>query len=132
MAVSIFKTIREFFFPKKADLKVIEENKYAFIDLLPSIEAVLKSGNHLGQAKVIAKLMANLDDNNYEAFLNELHSVNMWGGSGAVWEVGFKDEAVELKFAKEMIKLIDLMKYSGIDIYRSNSVKRLFVKQLST
>lgn len=132
MPLSILQTIKWIFFRKKADPRIVKEYKTDFQDLLPKVEATLISGNHFGQARVIATLRRLLDENNMEAFITELQSVNMWGGSGAVWEVGFQDEALEIKFAEEMIKLIDLMKQSEIDIHRSNSVRKLFVKQLST
>ena len=56
----------------------------------------------------------------------------MWGGSGAVWEVGFTNENKELEriFILEIIKLLDLIKKSGIKSKGAQSRKKILKKFL--
>jgi hypothetical protein len=132
MAQSIIETIKWIFFRKKVDQNVVKKYKPDFQNILPKIEATLSNGNHFGQARVIATLRRFLDENKIEAFISELQSVNMWGGSGAVWEVYFENKGLEIEFYKEMLKLMDLMKLSGTECYGSNGVLIFFKQQLKS
>ena len=130
MLTSTIKFITNIF-QKRDSPKMVEEYKVAIDVILGKLELILSDGNHFAQSNVITNLRNYLEENNYVAFLNELHSVNMWGGAGAVWEVYFNDGNLEKRFAQKMIKLIDLMKQLGIDSYGSNSVRKLFFSQLN-
>lgn len=129
MIITIIKSIASLFREKNSQ-QIVLQNKFPFDIILEKLEKILSSGNHFAQAKVITNLRVNLGDNNYDTFIKELRSVNMWGASGAVWEVYFEDMHLEYRFAKEMIRLIDLMKQLGINFYASNSIRKIFMEDL--
>jgi methionine salvage enolase-phosphatase E1 len=129
MVTTIIKGIANLF-RKKNTQQIVAQSKFDIYIILEKLEEILSGGNHFAQAKVITNLKVYLDDDNYDTFIKELRSVNMWGGAGAVWEVYFDDMHLENRFAKEMIGLIDLMKQLGIDFYASNSVKKIFARNL--
>lgn len=59
-------------------------------------------------------------------FVKATNSLDMWGGSGAVWEVyiGAAEEAKT--FESEMVKLIDLMEESNILGSGIKPIRRIF------
>ena len=64
------------------------------------------------------------------AFNRLLHSVDMWGGSGAVWEVGPSrmDSSQVLSFRETIIALADWMDLQGTRFDRSRFITGLFRK----
>lgn len=57
------------------------------------------------QAQVVKSLIELLSKQKNEEFVKLVNGVDMWGGSGAVWEVHIEDRRNTREFEIEMIKL---------------------------
>jgi len=97
-------------FKKPKQLNICKEE---FEPILTNIIECLEKNKNKGQAEWVEKIKAALQNNDKMDFLVKL-SVDMWGGAGAVWEVGFKSVQDDKKFILEIIKLTELMENSGI------------------
>ena len=82
----------------KSVVRTIEEEAHQYMDILNAIHEILLTENYKGQAEVIKSLLVLLNTKQYSLFAERLTSIDMWGGSGAVWEVGFDDASIERKF----------------------------------
>lgn len=74
-------------FKKPKQLNICKEE---FEPILTNIIECLEKNKNNGQAEWVVKIKAALQNNDKKDFLDKLTSVEMWGGAGAVWEVGFK------------------------------------------
>ena len=113
--------------------KPLKENieKGKFLPILNNIIELLYENSNVGQAEWVEKIKSSLLENDNDSFKKKLTSVDMWGGSGAVWEVGFIDtDEREKKFILELIKLLDLIKESGIKSKGAYSRKNILQKFL--
>jgi len=92
--------------------------------LLKIIDSLHESSNKF-QAEYVKQILSAIQRNDVVEFKNKIVSVEMWGGSGSVWEVGgFNSQAAEKEFVVQIVKLIDLMKESGIKSKAARSVRR--------
>ena len=57
------------------------------VEILTEMGEILTAHGDYGHAEVTAKL-ARLAVEDDDAFVKEIQSVSVWGGSGALWEVG--------------------------------------------
>ncbi|RIA09721.1 hypothetical protein OE09_1567 [Flavobacteriaceae bacterium MAR_2010_72] len=108
--------------------KSIEENidKSEFEPVLNRLIDLLNESSNIAQAKWVEKTKSALLCNNIADFKRKINSVDMWGGSGAVWEVGgFKTKLNEREFILEIIKLTELMKSSGLKSNAAQSRSKL-------
>jgi hypothetical protein len=108
----------------------IKNSKSKYLDTLKNIEVILRNGKLHSQANVLENLSQNLKTEDYRIFLDEINSVNMWGGSGAVWEVYFEDKNLQRKFSFEMLELINLMEKTTVLGRGIKPLKKLFEKEL--
>ena len=118
----------------KNDSKYVElilEEKATYLSILSNIKDWLESSGNKGQVEVIEFLLQYLNQSDIPQFKKLLNSVDMWGGSGAVWEVGIKDEILMRKFQSEIIKLINLMDKTKILRRGIKSRKKLFLEDLN-
>jgi hypothetical protein len=114
---------------KKSNNEKIERKE--FLPILNNLIDLLNENSNFGQAKWVEKIKTSLLENDYDDFKKKLISVDMWGGSGAVWEVGFINaEEKEKKFILELIKLLDLIKSSRIKSKGAYSRKKILMKFL--
>jgi hypothetical protein len=74
--------------------------------------------------------MQNLITEDYHIFIDNINSVNMWGGSGAVWEVYFENQDIQRKFNFEILELINLMEKTKILGSGIKPLKKLFEREL--
>ena len=111
--------------------KPLKENieKDKFLPILNNLIELLYENSDNGQAECVEEIKSSLLENNIVDFKKKLISIDMWGGSGSVWEVGFIDaEEREKKFILELIKLLDLIKESGIKSKGAYSRKKILIK----
>ena len=88
---------------------ISEINKANFKLILIRLHVILKTKSK-GQAEWLNQLIGELQANSMSAFLIKLNGVEMWGGSGAVWEVGdFYSKEEEREFQLLIIQLVELM-----------------------
>lgn len=110
--------------------ELIKNAKSKYLDTLKNIEAILRKGELFGQENVVKNLMQNLITEDYQIFIDNINSVNMWGGSGAVWEVYFENQDLQRKFNFEMLELINLMEKTKILGSGIKPLKKLFENEL--
>lgn len=110
--------------------ELIKNAKSKYLDTLKNIEAILRKGELFGQENVVKNLMQNLITEDYQIFIDNINSVNMWGGSGAVWEVYFENQDLQRKFNFEMLELINLMEKTKILGSGIKPLKKLFKREL--
>ena len=116
------------------DLKKIkfnDEQKQKYLELFNKLTQSLIKSENIGQANAIIKLYSLLGENNPD-FLKYINSVDIWGGSGAVWEVYIENKVDDVEFKKSIIELIDLMEETNILTKSIKSRKRLFLNDLKS
>jgi len=105
--------------------KVVQINEKHFGPVLLKIIDSLHESSNKFQAEYVKQILSAIQRNDVVEFKNKIVSVEMWGGSGSVWEVGgFNSQAAEKEFVVQIVKLIDLMKESGIKSKAARSVRR--------
>jgi hypothetical protein len=107
------------------------KNKEALSENLNHISELLyRNGFHI-QAEAINKPLAFLRVNDTTNFLRTIKTVDIWGGSGAVWEVGgFSTIEQESEFQLYFIQLAKLLKESGVKFRTSDRIANIFKKDL--
>jgi len=116
---------------KKAEnLDLILADREDYIAILSKIVLYLQHWAYYGQAEVVEKLIELLTQENLEQFSKLLNSIDMWGGSGAVWEVYIDDPEGAKLFQKEMIRLIDLMEKTKALGRGIKQIREFFESQL--
>jgi hypothetical protein len=131
--MNLYKRICKIFgieFDKTEVFELIKSAKSKYLDTLKNIEVILRKGELFGQANVVENLMQNLITEDYQIFIDDINSVNMWGGSGAVWEVYFENKNLQQKFNFEMLELINLMEKTKILGSGIKPLKKLFENEL--
>lgn len=108
------------FFKEKDSIEVI----------LKTIIKVLSSYSYLYQAAYMESVLKALLENEKSEFEALAKKVDIWGGSGAVWEVYIQDREKEKEFQTAMIKFIELLNKNGIRNYGMSSIRALFVKEV--
>ncbi len=115
---------------KKMELTLIDAISYC--PVLDRISKYLKASNNNGQAEYVDKLVELIRKGNITMFIESINTIDMWGGSGAVWEVGIQDRNIAWKFEREIIRLIDLMEKTEI-LGRKRAilgVRNFFIKNI--
>lgn len=82
------------------------------IPMLSEIERLLVKCGYPWQAENVRKLI-DLQDTNEAEFVRLIQDGGMWGGSGAVWEVGPMGEDT-VAFKKAMVQLAEEMEDVGL------------------
>ena len=103
---------------------------------LVEIRDLLRKHDYPGQAEVIGELL-QLIESDYDQFVQKIHAVDVWGGSGAVWETcNFANEGVpkesvrddELRFRRAIIELSNQMDENGIGTERARHIASVFTE----
>lgn len=106
-------------------------NKPEFEKTLTRLVDILHDNAFTAQANVVRHLFDALTRNDTQDFLKIITSVDMWGGSGAVWEVGgFTTSKDEKEFWRHLIRLTDEMKAVGIKCGRAYETADIFRGEL--
>ncbi len=115
----------KFFKKKKVEITHREE----WLDTFEKMITLLRDNAHVAQADCVRQIHGALYRKDVSDFLKKLRGVDMWGGSGAVWEVGyFNSQGEEKEFKKLIIELVQLMKNDKISHGKANSVSHFFRK----
>ncbi|HET9570792.1 MAG TPA: hypothetical protein VFP20_05245 [Bacteroidales bacterium] len=99
---------------KRVDYELVNKNLEEFLSILKIILQLLNKYGHNSQAKFIQKLIDLINQQNIILFSKFVNGVDMWGGSGAVWEVSIENETEAKAFEDEILKLIGLMEQTEI------------------
>jgi uncharacterized protein YfaS (alpha-2-macroglobulin family) len=89
---------------------------------LKKIISILDQSNNSPQARVMESALNSLKTNNEKEFTEISKSVDLWGGSGAVWEVNIEDKALSKTFYFELLKFTELLKENRISNYGIRSI----------
>lgn len=114
---------------KKVSLELSDKDEQNYLLILNEIFQKLTNTNP-AQAQVIKKLITLILRKNLTQFEKLMNSVEMWGGSGAVWEVFIEDENESRQFEKNMILLINLMEKTNISDRRIRHIRKIFEDNL--
>lgn len=104
----------------------IEHNN--FLSILKTIHQLLQNSGNYAQAEFIKNLIELIYQNNFSLFIKLINGADMWGGSGAVWEVYIENKNEVKSFEKLMLSLIDLMEKTKILGKGIKRIKRIFEK----
>jgi len=114
---------------KRRQIEII--NKEDLIFTLTRIAELLKDSSFSEQADAVRRPLQYLYLDDKENFLKYLNTVDIWGGSGAAWEVApFPSKQIEKEFETCFIRLAELMAQSGIKNGKADSVAKFFKKDL--
>lgn len=98
---------------------------------LNGIAVLLEKYQHYGQMRTVEEILGALDTCNPD--YRRLCGIEMWGGSGAVWEVnlGASQKSQEEKtdraaFFRLFIRLAETLKQMGLGTDRSNFIAATF------
>ncbi|NOU62379.1 hypothetical protein [Marinifilum caeruleilacunae] len=119
-----------FGFKKNKNKRLTKKTCVTFLEILTNLLQILKKSNIHEQAKFIEVLIVLLNQRKDEQFIDLINSVNMWGGSGAVWEVHIEDSADNRSFEKEIVNLIDFMEKINILGPGVKPIRKLFKQNI--
>jgi len=98
---------------------------------LAQLAALLRKYGHHGQATVVEQIITTLETASPD--YKRLAGIDMWGGSGAVWEVcltpskeSSTSQADEKLFHESIIHIAAAMEGLGIGTERSRSIAKIF------
>jgi hypothetical protein len=94
------------------------------ITTLRELHRLLVKHDYPGQAETVAKLI-ELREGDGKDFTRLLQSGEMWGGSGAVWEVGSM-EGDTRAFRSAIMSLAAEMDEAGLGLEHSNFIANVF------
>jgi len=119
-----FIGLRLFFTKEK---EIIITNKDELIVTLTRIVELLRDNAFSPQADAVRKPLQYLYADDKENFLKYLKTADIWGGSGAAWEVApFPTRQIELEFQTCFIRLVELMRQTGIKFSAADSIESAF------
>jgi hypothetical protein len=102
-------------------------NKQQLVVNMTRIVEILNTNGHKPQADAVNKPLQYLGQDDIDNFLKHFKSVDIWGGSGAAWEVGsFSTKQVEREFESCFIRLAELIKENGIKFKPADQIANIF------
>ena len=106
-------------------------NKQELVGTLSRIVEILNENGFNAQANAVNKPLQYLDQDDIDNFLKSFKTVDIWGGSGAAWEVGdFPTKQIEREFESCFIKLSELLNETGIKFKPADQIANIFKKNL--
>ncbi len=105
-------------------------NKQELITTLTRIVELLRDNGSNGQANAVKKPLQYLYQDDTTKFLESLKTVDIWGGSGAAWEVYFEKRQQEREFQSCFIRLAQILKDTGIKFKTADIIANIFEKDL--
>ena len=106
------------------------DDRDLFDTILKSLHKSLSNTNLYAQINVIRKLISLNTNKDNEQFVKLLNGIEMWGGSGAVWEVYIENKNTALEFEISMIELIDLMDKCKILKKGIKPIRKIFLQNV--
>jgi hypothetical protein len=94
------------------------------VETLRAVSEILWKQDHPGQAEVVDRLI-QLHENDRVEFRRLLQSIDMWGGSGAVWEVAPLGDD-DRRFCQLIVRLAEEMEAARLGTDRSRDIAGIF------
>lgn len=107
----------------KENVRLLEAHAKDFEDVMCALADLLASNGLLAQEKVMRDILEMFRSKNYGLLIKKMNSVDLWGGSGAVWEVYMANNHDMQRFELNIIALINLMEKTKI--LRVAGIKRI-------
>lgn len=120
--------MRNFF--KNRDKEIIINNKDRLIQILTRSVEILRENAYSAQSDALRKPLQYLYLDDKENFIKYLNTVDIWGGSGAAWEVWLEPKEIEREFMQCIVDLVEELNNTGIKIPKERGIAKLFKKQL--
>ena len=118
----------DFFKRPKEMIDFSDENVEALTKLSDQLsDTLIKSGYGFG-ADYLSQIRLAADRHDNEEFKKLVTSRELFGGSGAIWEIWIEDKQLQDKFNKQFCDYADLLKAMGIKNGRVNQVRSYFKK----
>ncbi len=115
---------------KRKEITII--NKDELISTLTRIVELLRDNGFSPQADAVRKPLGYLSIDDKDNFIKHLLTVDIWGGAGAAWEVyGFPSRQIEKEFETNFIRLVELMRQTGIKNGKADDVASFFRKDIA-
>lgn len=115
---------------RKRNKEIIIKNKGKLIQILTRSVEILRDNAYSAQADAMRKPLQYLHLDDTKNFIKQLNTIDIWGGSGAVWEVWFESKEVEREFMKCIVDLVDELNSNGIKIPRERGIAKFFKQEL--
>lgn len=115
---------------KKRNKKIIINNKDKLTQILTRTVEILRDNAYSAQADAIRKPLQYLYLDDTENFIKYLNTVDIWGGSGAAWEVWLQPKEIEKEFMQCIVDLVEELNKTGIKIPRERGIAKLFKREL--
>jgi isoleucyl-tRNA synthetase len=115
---------------KKRNRDIIINNKDKLSQILTKTVEILRDNAYSAQADAIRKPLQCLYLDDTENFIKYLNTVDIWGGSGAAWEVRLEPEEVKNEFMQCIVDLVEELNKTGIKIPRERGIAKLFKREL--
>lgn len=112
------------------DITVVLEERSNYLSEMAALKQILNSSRNYAQASFIQKLMDLFSSDDIFNFIKLLNGVEMWGGSGPVWEVYIEDKIQAEEFETSILSLIRLMEKTKIMGGRITPIKKIFEENL--
>lgn len=106
-------------------------NKDELIFILTRIVEILSDNAFPEQANAVRRPLQYLYKDDTINFIKNLNTVDIWGGSGAAWEVYLQPKETEREFMQCVIDLIEKLEQTGIEINGIRGILKAFKNELS-
>jgi hypothetical protein len=110
--------------------KTIQRKEELKVDI-NDIISILKATGHSPQATIMESALIALEMNNDLEFIRISKSIDIWGGSGAVWEVNIDDISLLKRFYNKLLNFCDILIENNIKNHwirsRMNLLNRLVI-----
>ena len=110
------------------NLTLTDKEIKRFFVLLDKLSDILINAGFEPQALILKNLKDLLSNGNVEQFVKIINGVDVFGGSGAVWEVYIIDKKLSQEFEAEMVNLINLMEMTNIMGKGIAPIRKIFIK----
>ncbi|GGH26765.1 hypothetical protein FAZ19_18400 [Sphingobacterium alkalisoli] len=118
-----------FNFWRKNKDKLEENRRESFAIILANTAKILEEADLLQHAEIVSNIAKALCIKDDKEFIKRINGIEMWGGSGAVWEVYIDNKGAKKEFENEMIRLIDLMEDVGILGRGIKPIRKIFINE---
>jgi hypothetical protein len=109
-------------------IEISEQERGIFMAVLVKLQRILDGEDLITQSQVLNSLIQLLKEKDDQQFKKLLNSIDMFGGSGAVWEVYIEDNGIAREFELEMIELINLMEQTNLLGRGVKPVRKIFIR----
>ncbi len=113
---------------KRPDLDFSSKNLARLEDSIKKLKTILSEAGYGYYHNRLNNIFAVAIEKDQENFKNRILVNDLFGGSGAMWEIGIEDEELQNQFDSYFIEFIDTIKSIGVKNGRINQVRNYLNK----